>query len=88
MLGGLQHEMILWFLVAILVFSIKCCVFPADNFLTLQEVTPDSSIYNAVIHGLCLRGKIEFAKKVYTKMRRFGLTPDGKTRSFMLQNIC
>ncbi|XP_062216427.1 pentatricopeptide repeat-containing protein At3g29290 [Phragmites australis] len=53
----------------------------------LKEVAPDSSIYNAVIHGLCLRGKIGLANKVYTKMRSIGLTPDGKTRSFMLQHI-
>ncbi|CAN6307558.1 unnamed protein product [Urochloa humidicola] len=53
----------------------------------LEEVAPDSSIYNAVIHGLCLRGKIVLANKVYTKMRNIGLVPDGKTRAFMLQHI-
>jgi len=53
----------------------------------LEEVAPDSSIYNAVIHGLCLRGKIGLANKVYTKMRSMGLIPDGKTRAFMLQHI-
>ena len=53
----------------------------------LQEVAPDSSICNAVIHGLCLRGKIVLANKVYTKMRSMGLIPDGKTRAFMLQHI-
>ncbi|XP_044982473.1 pentatricopeptide repeat-containing protein At3g29290 [Hordeum vulgare subsp. vulgare] len=53
----------------------------------LEEVAPDSSVYNTVIHGLCLRGKIRLARKVYTKMRSIGLTPDGKTRSFMLQHI-
>ncbi|KAG2542578.1 pentatricopeptide repeat-containing protein At3g29290-like [Panicum virgatum] len=53
----------------------------------LEEVAPDSSIYNAVIHGLCLRGKIVLANKVYTKMRSMGLIPDGKTRAFMLQHI-
>ncbi|KAG8074005.1 hypothetical protein GUJ93_ZPchr0006g45324 [Zizania palustris] len=53
----------------------------------LEEVAPDSSIYNTVIHGLCLRGKIRLAKKTYTKMRSIGLKPDGKTRSFMLQHI-
>uniref|UniRef100_A0A453IP75 Pentacotripeptide-repeat region of PRORP domain-containing protein n=2 Tax=Aegilops tauschii TaxID=37682 RepID=A0A453IP75_AEGTS len=51
------------------------------------EVAPDSSIYNTVIHGLCLRDKIRLARRVYTKMRSIGLTPDGKTRSFMLQHI-
>jgi pentatricopeptide repeat protein len=53
----------------------------------LQEVAPDSSIYNAVIHGLCLRGKTGLANKVYAKMRSMGLVPDGKTRAFMLQHI-
>uniref|UniRef100_A0ACD5TVA1 Uncharacterized protein n=1 Tax=Avena sativa TaxID=4498 RepID=A0ACD5TVA1_AVESA len=53
----------------------------------LEEVEPDSSIYNTVIHGLCLRGKIRLARKVYAKMQSIGLTPDGKTRSFMLQHI-
>lgn len=53
----------------------------------LEEVEPDSSIYNTVIQGLCLRGKIRLARKVYTKMRSIGLKPDGKTRSFMLQHI-
>ncbi|KAJ1298259.1 hypothetical protein BS78_01G439700 [Paspalum vaginatum] len=53
----------------------------------LEEVTPEASIYNAVIHGLCLRGKIGLANKIYAKMRRIGLVPDGKTRAFMLQHI-
>ncbi|CAL4921437.1 unnamed protein product [Urochloa decumbens] len=53
----------------------------------LEEVAPDSSIYNAVIHGLCLRGKIGMANEVYAKMRSIGLVPDGKTRAFMLQHI-
>ena len=63
---------------------------PSDliKFLNcLQEVAPDSSIYNAVIHGLCLRGKIGLANRVYAKMRSIGLIPDGKTRAFMLQYI-
>uniref|UniRef100_A0A0D9VR43 PROP1-like PPR domain-containing protein n=1 Tax=Leersia perrieri TaxID=77586 RepID=A0A0D9VR43_9ORYZ len=53
----------------------------------LKEVAPDSSVYNTVIHGLCLRGKIKLARKVYMQMRSIGLKPDGKTRSFMLQHI-
>lgn len=60
----------------------------SNVFLTvLQEVAPDSSIYNAVIHGLCLRGKTGLANKVYAKMRSIGLVADGKTRAFMLQHI-
>uniref|UniRef100_J3LLB7 Pentacotripeptide-repeat region of PRORP domain-containing protein n=1 Tax=Oryza brachyantha TaxID=4533 RepID=J3LLB7_ORYBR len=53
----------------------------------LEEVAPDSSVYNTVIHGLCLRDKIRLARKVYMKMRSIGLKPDGKTRSFMLQHF-
>ncbi|KAJ9147558.1 hypothetical protein P3X46_029707 [Hevea brasiliensis] len=53
----------------------------------LNQVAPDVSLYNAVIHGMCLRGKIESAKKLYMEMRRSGLKPDGKTRALMLQNL-
>jgi pentatricopeptide repeat protein len=79
-------------------FSFTCQTWFATNgsfkfhfdtwyFWTSQEVEPDSSIYNTVIHGLCLRGKTILARKVYKKMQSIGLTPDGKTRSFMLQHI-
>ncbi|TVU47949.1 hypothetical protein EJB05_07567, partial [Eragrostis curvula] len=34
----------------------------------LEEAAPDSSIYNAVIHGLCLRGKTELANKFHCWM--------------------
>ncbi|XP_065855820.1 pentatricopeptide repeat-containing protein At3g29290 [Euphorbia lathyris] len=53
----------------------------------LVQVKPDVSLYNAVIHGMCLNGKVESAKKLYMKMRRRGLKPDGKTRALMLQNL-
>lgn len=53
----------------------------------LLQVAPDVSLYNAVIQGMCLRGKFESAKKVYTRMRESGLKPDGKTRALMLQNL-
>ncbi|OVA00751.1 Pentatricopeptide repeat [Macleaya cordata] len=53
----------------------------------LDSVTPDVSLYNAAIHGMCLRGKISSAKKLYMKMRDRGLKPDGKTRALMLQNL-
>ncbi|EEF36269.1 pentatricopeptide repeat-containing protein, putative [Ricinus communis] len=55
--------------------------------VALQQVAPDVSLYNAVVHGMCLRGKFESAKKLYMKMRRSGLKPDGKTRALMLQNL-
>lgn len=54
--------------------------------LVLQRVE-DVSLYNAAIHGMCLRGKIESAKKLYMRMRKSGLKPDGKTRALMLQNL-
>ncbi|KAF6171726.1 hypothetical protein GIB67_007247 [Kingdonia uniflora] len=53
----------------------------------LDHITPDVSLYNAAIHGMCLRGKITSAKKLYMKMRENGLEPDGKTRALMLQNL-
>ncbi|XP_020104896.1 pentatricopeptide repeat-containing protein At3g29290 [Ananas comosus] len=53
----------------------------------LECVSPDSSLYNALIHGFCLRGKIILAKKLYNKMQNLGLKPDGKTRALMLQHL-
>nr|UPT49856.1 pentatricopeptide repeat protein AaPPR641 [Agave angustifolia] len=69
---------------------IRTCVWgslwiEAENIL--QCVAPDASLYNALIHGLCLQGKIELAKKLYTKMVSIGLTADGKTRALMLQHL-
>ncbi|XP_021297609.1 pentatricopeptide repeat-containing protein At3g29290 [Herrania umbratica] len=53
----------------------------------LNRVPENVSLYNAVIHGMCLKGKVESAKKLYMRMRKNGLKPDGKTRAFMLQNL-
>lgn len=53
----------------------------------ILEAAPDVSLYNAVIQGMCLRGKFESAKTLYTRMRKSGLKPDGKTRALMLQNL-
>lgn len=53
----------------------------------INRAAPSVSLYNAVIQGMCLRGKIDSAKKLYRKMREHGLHPDGKTRSLMLQNL-
>ncbi|KAF3443978.1 hypothetical protein FNV43_RR13668 [Rhamnella rubrinervis] len=53
----------------------------------LNHAEPDVSFYNAAIQGLCLRGRIDSAKKLYTKMRKNSLQPDGKTRALMLQNL-
>lgn len=50
-----------------------------------QKVEPDVSLYNAAIHGMCLRREFKFAKELYLEMREMGLEPDGKTRAMMLQ---
>ncbi|KAH8511025.1 hypothetical protein Peur_052647 [Populus x canadensis] len=63
----------------------KCKVW---SFKTLQQVPPDVSLYNAVVHGMCLRGKIESAKKLYTKLvsnmrwQDTGLDPTGVAKEF------
>lgn len=51
----------------------------------LNQGTPDASLYNAAIQGMCLRGKSNLAKELYARMRRISLKPDGKTRALMLQ---
>ncbi|KAM0936694.1 putative tetratricopeptide-like helical domain superfamily [Dioscorea sansibarensis] len=51
----------------------------------LESVAPNASLYNAIIHGLLLRGKTTMAKKWYDRMCEIGLKPDGKTRALMLQ---
>ncbi|CAF1920483.1 unnamed protein product [Brassica oleracea var. botrytis] len=53
----------------------------------LKKVEPDASLYNAAIHGMCLRREFKFAKELYVEMREMGLEPDGKTRAMMLQNL-
>ncbi|KAJ4849075.1 hypothetical protein Tsubulata_038303 [Turnera subulata] len=53
----------------------------------ILDVAPKASLYNIVIHGMCFRGKVESAKKLYLKMRRAGLYPDGKSRALMLQHF-
>ncbi|KAJ7971140.1 Pentatricopeptide repeat [Quillaja saponaria] len=53
----------------------------------LHYAEPDVSLYNAAIQGMCLRGKVGPAKKLYIRMREIGLQPDGKTWALMLQNL-
>ncbi|CAH8363067.1 unnamed protein product [Eruca vesicaria subsp. sativa] len=53
----------------------------------LKKVEPDVSLYNAAIHGMCLRREFKLAKEIYVEMREMGLEPDGKTRAMMLQNL-
>lgn len=51
----------------------------------LDCVTPNASLYNALVHGMCLRGQSVKAKKLYMRMRECGFQADGKTRALMLQ---
>ncbi|XP_009151787.1 pentatricopeptide repeat-containing protein At3g29290 isoform X2 [Brassica rapa] len=53
----------------------------------ILKVEPDVSLYNAAIHGMCLRREFKLAKELYVEMREMGLEPDGKTRAMMLQNL-
>nr|GMC95176.1 pentatricopeptide repeat-containing protein At3g29290 [Ipomoea batatas] len=53
----------------------------------LNHSAPNGSLYNAAIQGMCLTGRIDLARKVYTKMHQSGLKADGKTRALMLQNL-
>lgn len=53
----------------------------------ILNAEPNGSLYNAAIQGTCLRKERDLARKFYMKMREIGLTPDGKTRALMLQNL-
>ncbi|KAK9090971.1 hypothetical protein Sjap_024148 [Stephania japonica] len=53
----------------------------------LDHVPSDASLYNIVVQGMCLQGKIVMAKKLYSRMRESGMKADGKTRAMMLQNL-
>lgn len=67
-----------WFIFIPAFNSLLYTVFPLQG-------TPDASLYNAAIQGMCLRGKSNLAKELYARMRRISLKPDGKTRALMLQ---
>ncbi|KAL8044153.1 hypothetical protein ABFX02_08G028500 [Erythranthe guttata] len=68
---------------------VRGCVWGSlwDEVEEILESAPNGSLYNAAIQGMCLRNKIDLARKLYTKMREIGLEPDGKTRALMLQNL-
>ncbi|KAK9090885.1 hypothetical protein Sjap_024062 [Stephania japonica] len=53
----------------------------------LDHVPADAYLYNIVIQGMCLQGKIVMAKKLYSRMRESQMKADGKTRAMMLQNL-
>ncbi|XP_062106412.1 pentatricopeptide repeat-containing protein At3g29290 isoform X2 [Humulus lupulus] len=68
---------------------VRVCIWGSlwDEVEDILKAAPDASLYNAAIQGMCLRGKINLAKKLYAKMRSCSLQPDGKTRNLMLQNL-
>ncbi|XP_058070256.1 pentatricopeptide repeat-containing protein At3g29290 [Magnolia sinica] len=69
---------------------IRACIWGslwAEAAEILNCTTPNASLYNALIHGLCLRGQYTSAKKLYMQMSSIGLKPDGKTRALMLQHL-
>lgn len=68
---------------------IRSCIW-GSHWNEVEEIlnrAPNVSLYNAAIHGMCLRGKFESAKKLYIRMRKIGLKPDGKTWALMLQYL-
>ncbi|XP_027351994.1 pentatricopeptide repeat-containing protein At3g29290 isoform X2 [Abrus precatorius] len=68
---------------------IRCCVC-GDLWEELEEILypmPNATLYNAAVQGLCLRGKVNLANKVYTKMLESGLQPDVKTQILMLRML-
>ncbi|KAF8105731.1 hypothetical protein N665_0157s0294 [Sinapis alba] len=42
----------------------------------IKKVEADVSLYNAAIHGMCLRREFKLAKELYVEMREMGLEPD------------
>ncbi|GAB2245252.1 hypothetical protein Droror1_Dr00000745 [Drosera rotundifolia] len=67
---------------------IRCCILGSmwpELVKILTATPPNASAYNAVIHGLCFKGEIQLAKKMYVKMKDLGLAPNRKTRALMLQ---
>ncbi|XWS40961.1 hypothetical protein CRYUN_Cryun17cG0040200 [Craigia yunnanensis] len=72
-----------WFQLHPIIFSLVLVRVPGNQ----KRVPPNVSLYNTVIHGMCLRGKVESAKKLYLRMQKNGLKPDSKTRALMLQNL-
>ncbi|KAI4346749.1 hypothetical protein L6164_007619 [Bauhinia variegata] len=69
---------------------IRCCIWGSlweELEEVLKLVSPNASLYNAAVQGLCLRREIGLAKKLYQRMREIGLQPNGKTRALMLKNL-
>ncbi|XP_061344272.1 pentatricopeptide repeat-containing protein At3g29290 isoform X2 [Gastrolobium bilobum] len=66
--------------------SIIRCYVCRDLWEELEEILntmPNAALYNAAVQEMCLRDKVKFANKVYTKMLETGLQPDVKTRVLM-----
>ncbi|XP_058788402.1 pentatricopeptide repeat-containing protein At3g29290 isoform X2 [Vicia villosa] len=69
---------------------VRCCT-RGDLYEELEEilnkVVPNAALYNAAVQGMCLRGKVNLANEVYTKMLEHGLEPDVKTQVLMHSKI-
>lgn len=69
---------------------IRCCT-RGELYEELEEIlnktVPNAALYNAAVQGMCLRGNINLANEVYTKMLEHGLEPDVKTRVLMHPTI-
>ncbi|KAL2329754.1 hypothetical protein Fmac_017335 [Flemingia macrophylla] len=71
-------------------FVIRCCV---RGYLweeleeILNKTMPNATLYNAAVQGLYLRGNVNLANKVYTKMLENGLQPDVRTQVLKLRMI-
>ncbi|XP_020211402.1 pentatricopeptide repeat-containing protein At3g29290 isoform X2 [Cajanus cajan] len=66
---------------------IRCCV-RGDLWEELEKILntkPNATLYNAALQGLCLRGNVNLANKVYTKMLENGLQPDVRTQVLKLR---
>ncbi|KAK7295562.1 hypothetical protein RJT34_18472 [Clitoria ternatea] len=67
---------------------IRCCV-RGDLWEELEEILnqtmPNTTLYNAAVQGMCLRGNVKLANKVYTKMLDSGFQPEVKTQVLMLR---
>lgn len=69
---------------------IRCCT-RGDLYEELLEIlnktVPNAALYNTAVQGMCLRGNINLANEVYTKMLEHDLEPDVKTRVLMHPTI-
>ncbi|KAJ1406479.1 Tetratricopeptide-like helical domain superfamily [Sesbania bispinosa] len=62
---------------------IRACEIARKPTIALQQTMPNATLYNAAVQGMCLRGKVNLANKIYAKMLESGFQPDVKTRVLM-----